>query len=138
MKYETTNLDDAAYIAMSGYPFSVQRTGAVSANFLFMADDNFENIRSKFWKGEVNVRLDHWLAIRAALKRQVYGQVVQRVTAPSIAPTADDLSIKPGEQYWYRDGATVKAANFGKRPTHTDRIKAGNFFRTREAATNVG
>jgi hypothetical protein len=68
MKYDTNNLDEAAYLALQGCHFTVTRTGQFSALFSFENDEHFNEVRAKFWKGEVTVQLHRWLATRAALK----------------------------------------------------------------------
>ena len=35
MKYDTNNIDEAAYLALQGYHFTVTRTGPISALFSF-------------------------------------------------------------------------------------------------------
>ena len=52
MKYDTNNLDEAAYLALQGYPFTVTRTGQVSALFSFETDERFDEVRTRFWKGK--------------------------------------------------------------------------------------
>ena len=70
MKYDTNNLDEAAYLALQGYRFTVTRTGPISASFSFETDEHFNEVRARFWKGEASVQLHHWLATRAALKNE--------------------------------------------------------------------
>ena len=41
MKYDTNNIDEAAYLALQGYHFTVRRTGAISALFSFETDKHF-------------------------------------------------------------------------------------------------
>ena len=57
MKYDTNNIDEAAYLALQGYQFTVTRTGPVSALFSFEKDQHFGEVRAKFWKGEATVQL---------------------------------------------------------------------------------
>ena len=138
MQYDTNNLDEAAYLALQGFPFTTTRTGPVSASFSFTVGKGFEEIRTKFWKGEVTVQLHRWLATRTAIKKEVAGQAipVKQVIAPSIVPSASVqvAEVRPGLIYWYQEGAGVKAAMFGNRAMHTDRLTEGNFYRTREDA----
>ena len=139
MQYDTNNLDEATYLALQGFPFKTKRTGPASANFSFEVGKGFEEIRSKFWKGEASVQLHRWLATRAAIKHEVAGQpvIVKQVAAPSIVPTqqgAQLIEVRPGLTYWYWEGAGVKAAMFGNRTMHTDRPSERNFYRTREDA----
>ena len=70
MKYDTNNLDEAAYLALQGYHITVTRTGPFSATFSFETDERFNEVRATFWKGEVTVQLHSWLATRAALKNE--------------------------------------------------------------------
>ena len=88
MKYDTNNIDEAAYLALQGYHFTVTRTGPISALFSFETDEHFNEVRAKFWKGEVNVQLHRWLATRAALKNECAGQALsaKRVPSPSLVP----------------------------------------------------
>ena len=138
MQYDTNNLDEAAYLALQGYPFTATRTGPVSATFSFTVGKDFEEIRSKFWKGEVTVQLHRWMATRTAIKNEVARQAiaVKQVTAPSIVPSApvQVSEVRTGLAYWYWEGAGVKGAMFGNRAMHTDRLTEGNFYRTREDA----
>ena len=139
MQYDTNNLDEATYLALHGFPFRTTRTGPVSANFSFAVGEGFEEIRSRFWKGEATVQLHRWMATRTAIKHQLAGQpvVVRQVVAPPIVPTQQGTQLtelRPGQAYWYREGTGVKAAMFGNRPLHTDRLAEGNFYRTREDA----
>ncbi len=71
MKYDTNNIDEAAYLALQGYHFTVKRTGPNSASFSFEKAENFDEVRAKFWKGEVSVQLHGWLATRTALKNEM-------------------------------------------------------------------
>lgn len=139
MQYDTNNLDEATYLALQGYPFKATRTGPVSANFNFTVADGFEEVCSRFWKGEVTVQLHRWLATRTAIKNEVAGQpiAVKHVAAPSIIPSApvQVAEVRPGLAYWYREGAEIKSAVFGNRIPHTDRLSKGNFYRSREDAT---
>lgn len=137
MKYDTNNLDEAAYLALQGYDFTVTRTGPVSALFSFETDEQFSEARAKFWKGEVNVLLHRWLATRAALKNECTRQALpeRRVSSPSLVPKQSEKEpVAPGSPYWYYDGKTVKRALFGDRSPHTSRFAVGNFYPTREDA----
>ena len=138
MKYDTHNLDEAAYLSLQGYPFTVTRTGQVSALFSFETDNHFNEVRAKFWKGEATVQLHCWLATRTALKNECAGQKLStiRIASPSIVPAecATEAVVTTGFAYWYHDGATIKSAMFGNRPLHTSRLADGNFYRTREDA----
>ena len=88
MKYDTNNLDEAAYLALQGYRFTVTRTGPISALFSFETDEQFNEVRAKFWKGDANVQLHRWLATRAALKNECAGQALsaKRIASPSLVP----------------------------------------------------
>lgn len=88
MKYDTNNLDEAAYLALQGYSFTVTRTGPNSALFSFEQDEHFDQVRARFWKGEVSVQLHSWLATRAALKNECAGQALslRRVSSPPLVP----------------------------------------------------
>ena len=88
MKYDTNNIDEAAYLALQGYHFTVTRTGPISALFSFEKDEHFNEVRAKFWKGEVTVQLHRWLATRAALKNECTRQALstKRVSSPSLVP----------------------------------------------------
>jgi uncharacterized protein DUF5659 len=90
MKYDTNNIDEAAYLALQGYHFTVTRTGPKSAVFSFEKCENFDEIRARFWKGEVSVQLHGWLATRAALKNECAGQALwlTRVSSPPLIPAA--------------------------------------------------
>ena len=138
MKYDTNNLDEAAYLALQGYDFTVKRTGSISASFSFETDEQFNEVRARFWKGEVSVELHRWLATRAALKNECAGQAlsVKSVSSPSLVPTEreTETAVIRGDAYWYYDGNTIKGAMYGNRPLHTSRLAAGNFYRTREDA----
>jgi hypothetical protein len=136
MKYDTNNLDEAAYLALQGYPFAATRTGQVSALFSFETDDQFNEVRAKFWKGEATVQLHCWLATRTALKNECAGQKLfaKRVASPSLAPAEPDLAVKTGEKYWYYDGPAIKGAMFGNRLPHTSRLAGGNVYRSPEDA----
>jgi hypothetical protein len=138
MKYDTNNLDEAAYLALQGYDFTVKRTGTNSALFSFEKDEQFNEARAKFWKGEVNVLLHRWLATRAALKNECMRQALpeKRVSSPSLVPEQPETEtvVPTGFAYWYHDGNTVKRALFGNRSPHTSRFAEGNFYRTREDA----
>jgi hypothetical protein len=138
MQYDTNNLDEATYLALQGYRFTVTRTGQVSASFLFETDDRFEEARGRFWKGEASVQLHPWLATRAALKNKCTGQPfpAKHVVSPSLVPAEREIepAIMTGFAYWYRDGANIKGAMYANRPLHTSRLAEGNFYRTREDA----
>ena len=138
MKYDTNNLDEAAYLALQGYDFTVKRTGTNSALFSFEKDEQFNEARAKFWKGEVSVQLHHWLATRAALKNKCTGQAVsaKHVPSPSLvpAPRETQVAVITGLPYWYRDGTTIKSEKYGNRPLHRSRLAAGNFYRNQEDA----
>ena len=138
MKYDTNNLDEAAYLALQGFDFTVTRTGQVSALFSFETDNHFNEVRAGFWKGEATVQLHCWLATRSALKNECAGQtfLTKRVPSPSLVPAEREIeaAVTTGDKYWYRDGSTIKGAMFGKRLPHTSRLAEGNFYRTREDA----
>ena len=138
MKYETNNLDEAAYLALQGYHFTVTRTGQVFALFSFEMDERFNEVRAKFWKGEASVQLHLWLATRAALKNECVRQPLpeKRIASPSLVPAELETGavVTNGFAYWYRDGTTIKGAMYGDRPLHTSRWTAGNFYRTKEDA----
>jgi len=138
MKYDTNNIDEAAYLALQGYHFTVRRTGAISALFSFETDKHFNAVRARFWKGEVTVQLHRWLTKRAALKNECAGQALsaKRVPSPSIVPAESETEalVTTGFVYWYHDGITIKSAMFGNRSLHTSRLADGNFYRTREDA----
>ena len=125
MKYDTNNIDEAAYLALQGYHFTVTRTGPISALF-------------SFWKGEVTVQLHCWLATRNALKNECAGQALsaKRVPSPSLVPAkrAIETAVTTGDPYWYHDGNSIKRALFGNRSPHTSRLADGNFYRTSEDA----
>jgi hypothetical protein len=137
MKYNTHNIDEAAYLALQGYRFTVTRTGSISASFSFEIDEHFNEVRAGFWKGEVSVQLHRWLATRAALKHECAGQALstKRVQSPPLVPGkhATD-AVVTGYPYWYYDGNTIKRALFGNRAPHTLRLAEGNFYRTSEDA----
>ena len=138
MNYETNNLDEAAYLALQGYHFTVTRTGQISALFSFETDKHFNEVRAKFWKGEATVQLHRWLATRAALKNECAGQTLsaKRVPSPSLVPAEreTEAAVMTGLKYWYREGTTIKSEKYGNRPPHTSRLAEGNFYRTREDA----
>jgi len=138
MKYDTNNLDEAAYLALQGYPFTVTRTGQVSALFSFETDDHFNEVRAKFWRGEATVQLHGWLATRTALKNECAGQKVSTkcVPSPSLVPAQRETEavVARGSAYWYCEGTTIKHALFADRPPHTSRLAEGNFYPTREDA----
>jgi hypothetical protein len=138
MKYDTNNLDEAAYLALQGYYFTVTRTGPLSALFSFEKGEQFDGVRAKFWKGEASVQLHSWLATRAALKNECAGQALslKRVSSPPLAPAERDTAapVRTGQAYWYYDGDTIKGAMFGNSPLHEARLANGNFYLTREDA----
>ena len=138
MNYETNNLDEAAYLALQGYHFTVTRTGQISASFSFETDNHFNEVRSRFWKGEATVQLHCWLATRTALKNECAGQTLsaKRVPSPSLVPAEreTEAAVMTGDKYWYHDGTTIKGAMFGNRLPHTSRLAEGNFYRTQEDA----
>ena len=138
MKYNTNNLDEAAYLALQGYRITVTRTGPISATFSFETDERFNEARATFWKGEVTVQLHRWLATRAALKNECKGQALsaKRVSSPSLVPAERETEtvLTKGLVYWYYDGDTIKGAVYGNKSLHTSRRAAGNFYRTREDA----
>lgn len=138
MKHDTNNIDEAAYLALQGYQFTVTRTGSNSALFSFEKDEHFNEIRARFWKGEVNVQLHRWLATRAALKHECAGQALslKRSSSPPLVPAECETvaDIRTGQAYWYYDGDTIKSAMFGNRSLHTSRLADGNFYLTREDA----
>jgi hypothetical protein len=138
MKCDTNNIDEAAYLALQGYYFTVMRTGPISALFSFEKDEHFDEVRAKFWKGEATVQLHSWLATRAALKNECAGQAlsVKRVSSPPLVPAerATEAVLTPGSAYWYHDGNTIKKALFGNRSPHTSRLAEGNLYRTSEDA----
>jgi hypothetical protein len=138
MKYDTNNIDEAAYLALQGYRFAVTRTGPISALFSFEKDEHFDEARARFWKGEVSVQLHSWLATRAALKNECASQAltVKRVASPSIVPAECETTaaVRTGQAYWYYDGETIKGAMYGHKSLHTSRFASGNFYLTREDA----
>ena len=138
MKYDTNNIDEAAYLALQGYQFTVTRTGPNSALFSFEKDEHFNQIRARFWKGEVSVQLHSWLATRTALKNECAGQALslKRISSPPLIPAECETvaDIRTGQAYWYHDGDTIKGAVYGDRPLHTSRLAEGNFYLTREDA----
>jgi len=138
MKYDTNNIDEAAYLALQGYYFTVTRTGPISALFSFEKDEHFDEVRARFWKGEATVQLHSWLATRAALKNECAGQALslKRISSPPLVPAELETAavVTPGFGYWYHDGNTIKRALFGNRSLHTSRWVDGNFYRTREDA----
>ena len=140
MKYDTNNLDEAAYLVLQGYPFTVTRTGPISALYSFETDEHFNEARAKFWKGEATVQLHCWLATRAALKNKCAGQALsaKRVPSPSLVPAEPETEVvvTRGLSYWFRDGTAVKSEMYGNRPLHRSRLAAGNFYRTQEDARN--
>jgi len=138
MKYDTNNIDEAAYLALQGYHFTVARTGPVSALFSFEKNEHFDEVRARFWKGAATVQLHGWLATRTALKNECAGQALslKRVSSPSLVPAQRETTsaVRTGDAYWYYDGDTIKGAIFGNRSLHTSRLAAGNFYLTREDA----
>lgn len=138
MKYDCNNLDEAAYLALQGYRFTVTRTGQVSALFSFETDERFDEVRSRFWKGEANVQLHHWLATRAALKNECVRRPLpeKRIASPSIVPAEREITafVTTGFHYWYHDGLTIKREIYGEREVHRSRWTDGNFYRTKEDA----
>lgn len=138
MKYDTNNIDEAAYLALQGYHFTVTRTGPISALFSFEVDEHFTEVRAKFWTGEATVQLHRWLATRAALKNECAGQAIlaKRVFSPSLVPAERETEavVTTGLAYWYHDGITIKGALFGNRLLHRSRLAEGNFYPTRQDA----
>ena len=138
MKYDTNNIDEAAYLALQGFHFTVTRTGQISALFSFEKSEHFDEVRAKFWKGEVTVQLHCWLATRNALKNECTGQALpaKRMSSPSIVPAecTTTAAVTTGDPYWYHDGNSIKGALFGNRSPHTSRLADGNFYWTREDA----
>jgi hypothetical protein len=138
MKYDTNNIDEAAYLALQGYHFTATRTGPTSALFSFQTDEHFNEVRARFWKGEVNVQLHRWLATRAALKNECTRQPLptKRVSSPSLVPAERETqtTVTTGDPYWYHDGNSIKRALFGNRSPHTSRLADGNFYLTKEDA----
>ena len=132
MKYDTNNIDEAAYLALQGYNFTVTRTGPNSALFSFEKDEHFDQVRAKFWKGEVTVQLHSWLATRAALKNECAGQALslKRVSSPPLVPAERETAaaVRTGQAYWYYDGDTIKSQVFGNRSLHASRIADSNFY----------
>ena len=138
MKYDTNNIDEATYLVLQGYHFTVARTGPISALFSFEIDKHFNEVRARFWKGEASVQLHRWLATRAALKNECAGQALsaKRVPSPSLVPAEreTEVAVVTGLPYWYRDGTTIKSEKYGNRPLHRLRLAAGNFYRNPEDA----
>lgn len=137
MKYDTNNIDEAAYLALQGYHFTVTRTGPISALFSFEKDQHFDEVRAKFWKGEATVQLHSWLATRTALKNECAGQAlsVKRVSSPPLVPAErETAALTTGLVYWYYDGDTIKGAMYGNKSLHTSRLAEGNLYLTREDA----
>jgi len=138
MKYDTNNIDEAAYLALQGYHFTVTRTGPVSALFSFEKNEHFDEVRAKFWKGEVTVQLHRWLATRAALKNECTRQPLpeKRVSSPPLVPAERETAaaVRTGQGYWYYDEDKIKREMFGNRPLHASRWEDGNFYPTREDA----
>ncbi|WP_157088694.1 hypothetical protein [Bradyrhizobium jicamae] len=48
MKYDTNNIDEAAYLALQGYHFIATRTGPISALFSFETDEHFNDVAPSF------------------------------------------------------------------------------------------
>jgi len=145
MQYETSNLDEAAYLALQGLPFEITRIAHASATFSFTVHEQFEEIRARFWQGEVTVQLCRWMATRTALKNSVakrpiaeQSKPMKSVASPSIVPTQKEppIEVRPGVPYWYWEGSDVRQANFGNRSPHIDRIKQGNFYSSSADASN--
>ena len=138
MKYDTNNIDEAAYLALQGYHFTVTRTGPISALYSFEIDEHFNEVRAKFWKGEATVQLHSWLATRTALKNECAGQALslKRATSPPLVPADREMAVavRTGQVYWFYDGDTIKSEMFGNRPLHTSRLADGNFYLTPEDA----
>ena len=138
MKYDSNNIDEAAYLALQGYHFTVTRTGPVSALFSFEKNEHFDEVRAKFWKGEVTVQLHRWLATRAALKNECTRQALpeKRVSSPPLVPAERETAaaVRTGQGYWYYDEDKIKREMFGNRPLHASRWEDGNFYPTREDA----
>ena len=138
MNYETNNLDEAAYLALQGYHFTITRTGQISASFSFETDKHFNEVRAKFWKSEASVQLHRWLATRAALKNECAGQALsaKRVRSPSLVPAERETEAvaTTGSPYWFHDGTTIKSEKYGNRPLHRSRLAAGNFYQNAEDA----
>ena len=95
MKYDTNNIDEAAYLALLGYRFTVTRTGPISALFSFETDEHFNEALARFWKGEVTVQLHRWLATRTALKHECTGQPhpAKRIPSPPLVPAEPRLRL---------------------------------------------
>ena len=138
MKYDTNNIDEAAYLALQGYHFTVMRTGPISALFSFEKTEHFNEVRARFWKGEATVQLHSWLATRTASEKRMCrpGASAKRVPSPPLVPAERETAavVTPGFGYWYHDGNKIKRALFGNRSLHTSRRADGNFYRTREDA----
>lgn len=138
MKYDTNNIDEAAYLALQGYYFTVARTGPISALYSFEIDDCFNDVRAKFWKGEATVQLHSWLATRAALKNECAGQALslKRVSSPPLVPAQGEpkTTVPTGALYFFYDEDAIKGVLFGNRPPHTSRFNEGNFYPTRKDA----
>ena len=134
MKYDTHNLDEAAYLALQGYNPTTTRTGPISALYSFEIDDHFNEVRAKFWKGEATVPLHSWLTTRAALKNECAGQALalKSVSSPPLVPEECKTEIAPprGSRYWFYDGAKIKCEIFGMKSQHISRFNEGNFYPT--------
>jgi hypothetical protein len=138
MKYDTHNIDEAAYLALQGYPVTVTGAGPNSALFSFETDEHFNEVCARFWKGEVTVQLHRWLATRAALKNKSIGQArsAKYVPSPSLVPEVreTEAAVPRGSSYWFYDGPKIKSEKFANRSLHTSRFDEGNFYPTHEDA----
>lgn len=92
MHYDTNSIDEAAYLALQGYSPTVRRTGPISTLFSFEKNEQFDEVRAKFWKGEATTHLHSWLATRMALKNECAGQAlpIKRVASPPLGPTGHE------------------------------------------------
>jgi len=142
MKYDSNNIDEAAYLALHGYYFNVTRTGPVSALFSFEKDEHFDEVRARFWKGEATVQLHSWLATRTALKNECAGQAlsVKRVPSPPLVPAERETAaaVRTGQGYWYYDGDKIKCEMFGNRPLHASRWEEATSYRPGRAQNLSG
>lgn len=129
----THNLDEAAYLALSGYIPKVKRTGPVAAEMSFDLDELGRQKRLGFWRGEGEVTLSRWLAVRQALKHEVSRQSFGVSVRPD--KDAELPEVRVGTPYWYREGADVMHALFGNSQAHMQRLAEGNFYATREDAS---
>ena len=131
MKYDSNN-STKPRLALEGYHFTVTRTGPISASFSFETDNHFNEVRAKFWKGEVSVQLHSWLATRTALKNECAGQALslKRVSSPPLVPAERETvaAVRTGQAYWYYDGKTIKGAMYGNRSLHISRLAVGNLY----------